>query len=829
MRRSTPILAVCLVLAASLAGWFLLQDRAEGPAPSDEGLAPADPAEEEAATLAARGPAAATVTPSLDGRIRVSVQDAQRKPVGGVRVTVRRLGPAYDPNDPSTWMGGGDANARALRTVAEIDKPPPEAPPDATGTTDDAGACDVEVGRPGSYAVRAEPAAPRWGSSTTVTVTKDQLKPSAALRVGDGTPLRGRVVDARDRPVGAQLRGGWPLPDSQEGWSAPRIATDPATGAFAWEAVPSGEGSIQVTIPGRITISVRVVTPRTEELVIRLSPGGLVRGRVTDPAGAPVEGADVVVSVAALKGSEAVERGAVARAKTGADGTYRMEEVPPGQVGYVSTVAEGYRARTDLAAQAKWAPAEVAAGQETVLDVVLDRGSVIEGRVLTEGTGAPVPNAQVHALVTQSRWNDRPPPVMTDVQGRFRFEGLAVGRYVLAATSATHYFDPFAAGAAMNFAGDGTAQLQDAIVAVIGKDGERLERDIRMKSGLSVRGRVVAPDGTALEGAKVSCPQIQPWNAFWRWGVAQPGMIGSEATTAADGTFRLTGLPPGEAVTLSARKSPWTGPPSTPFKLAVGEPEPEIVLKMEPGCTVTGRVLDAQGEPVAGAQIQWWAQDQVRQGNGQGVSEPDGTFRLEGLPPPVGQVNSWASGKNASAEVSPALTTGEVRSGVDLRFVSGATISGVVVDAEGHPLKGIRLAASPVDGRGNFGMSVSREDGTFEMTNVAEMEYRVGVNPAPDEHSVAAPTEGPTVRAPATGVRIVAKARLETLVAGRVLLPDGTPVPLCSVRIGRGEQSGTGVPSGSSTRPATSVSRRAFATMRTPVAGARTIGPSVGA
>jgi hypothetical protein len=260
MRRTTPLLATCLVALVAGVAWLALRGRTDGPAVPDEAAPEAVATEGEDAALAARGPVEAAVTATLDGRIRVSVLDAQRKPAGGVRVAARRLGAAYDRNDPSTWAGGGDEGARAR--VAAIDAPPSDAAPDATATTDDAGACEVAVGRPGRYAVQAEPAAPRWGSSATVSVSADTLRPLAALRVGEGTPLRGRVVDARDRPVAAHLRGLWPLPDADEGWSSPRIATEPATGAFAWDAVPEGEGSLHVTIPGRLSITVRVLTPR---------------------------------------------------------------------------------------------------------------------------------------------------------------------------------------------------------------------------------------------------------------------------------------------------------------------------------------------------------------------------------------------------------------------------------------------------------------------------------------------------------------------------------------------------------------------------------------
>ena len=82
-----------------------------------------------------------------------------------------------------------------------------------------------------------------------------------------------------------------------------------------------------------------------------LQPGGVIKGRVTDAAGRPIQDGDVFYKDANASYGVPIDR----------DGTYRIEGLTPGQ--YPVTVMVGDR-RVSRTAKAE-------AGKETVLDFVL--------------------------------------------------------------------------------------------------------------------------------------------------------------------------------------------------------------------------------------------------------------------------------------------------------------------------------------------------------------------------------------------------------------------------------------------------------------------------
>jgi 5-hydroxyisourate hydrolase-like protein (transthyretin family) len=59
------------------------------------------------------------------------------------------------------------------------------------------------------------------------------------------------------------------------------------------------------------------------------------------------------------------------------------------------------------------------------------RGSSVRGRVIDAATGEPVPGADVSAVRQQSRGPMGGPPVTTDADGRFVFDPVSAGSYVL--------------------------------------------------------------------------------------------------------------------------------------------------------------------------------------------------------------------------------------------------------------------------------------------------------------------------------------------------------------------------------------------------------------
>ncbi len=134
-------------------------------------------------------------------------------------------------------------------------------------------------------------------------------------------------------------------------------------------------------LPGR---ALDVEAPTREPLRIVLEEAPVLTGRVVGPAGEPISGADIR---ARLDEDAAEAWTSVVASRQ--DGSFRMPVVRPGSV-TIRVWAQGYRARLvqgiQLSQRAEAGPIEIA----------LDKGAVLEGRVLDE-QGNPVPGAAVTA------------------------------------------------------------------------------------------------------------------------------------------------------------------------------------------------------------------------------------------------------------------------------------------------------------------------------------------------------------------------------------------------------------------------------------------------
>ena len=129
-----------------------------------------------------------------------------------------------------------------------------------------------------------------------------------------------------------------------------------------------------------------------------------------------------------------------------------------------------------------------------------------------------------------------------------------------------------------------------------------------------------------------------------------------------------------------------------------------VTISLEPGVTVTGRVLDPDGRPVAGATVAPALTGTFNSLTGDTrfsfESHQDGTFAML-LPASggcdinllahdgeYGQWRNWANGVLPPMRTKP----GETISGVELRLTRPAIVRGHVTDAAGLPVAGARSA-----------------------------------------------------------------------------------------------------------------------------------------
>ena len=193
-----------------------------------------------------------------------------------------------------------------------------------------------------------------------------------------------------------------------------------------------------------------------------------------------------------------------------------------------------------------------------------------------------------------------------------------------------------------------------------------------------------------------------------------------------------------------------------------------LVLMLEKGIPVSGRVVDPEGKPVGGAIVVT-----ARTGYGDAIdatqrftskTKADGTFAMKvpssgefqfNLIAHDGDYDAWRKWANGVSEPMQ-LKPGNAVKDLTLTLTAGATIKGRVVDPQGKPKAGKHVRVMAADGRDSRYVAPSArtdDQGNFTLTHVRPGEVRVEVepfwmhapgdsDPTPIEHAVATAVEG---------------------------------------------------------------------------------------
>lgn len=232
--------------------------------------------------------------------------------------------------------------------------------------------------------------------------------------------------------------------------------------------------------------------------------------------------------------------------------------------------------------------------------------------------------------------------------------------------------------------------------------GETRTVAYRIPDGYDVEGVVLDPAGAPVAGA-----EIFGGARHWPWPMAS-----RMATSAADGRFRLRDIDMDTAFGARADGSQ-PSPLFEPENLPVDERGARTVALTlgERGGLVEGRVLDPDGNPLAGALVVAGPRGghlvDLPSGLRGLAAEPvpiataaDGTFRLPGdLPPGEQPIHAVARGFPVRDEV--VLVRAGERTSVELRLEAPASIVGLVRDAAGAPAPDV-VVIEAVERAGGF-------------------------------------------------------------------------------------------------------------------------------
>ncbi|MEM8883695.1 MAG: carboxypeptidase-like regulatory domain-containing protein [Planctomycetota bacterium] len=325
---------------------------------------------------------------------------------------------------------------------------------------------------------------------------------------------------------------------------------------------------------------------------------------------------------------------------------------------------------------------------EEDLVIQLPGGATLKGRVIDVDTTQPIANAEIILMLRGPGGNQwvgaYQKAIKTDSYGVFRLEGVGIDGMHSVAVSAPGY---------ANFMGNQWTRnaVYTSMRNVKFEDGREAELpDIPLKRGRVVEGVVRDIDTQEpIRNATVTVNDM---------------MMGARPVqTGPDGRYRVTDI--GDRVSLSVKAEGYVEQADNPWRGVELAADQEIVqrdFELAAASGIEGRVTTGEGSPVRGALVRlqpasrgrgnWMAGMRLRELYTH--TDSNGRFRIDGVPPMKVKAEAtlagFESGESGELEVVAGTDTREV----DIKLVSSATLTGMVVAREGGVVEGARIVVA---------------------------------------------------------------------------------------------------------------------------------------
>ena len=473
--------------------------------------------------------------------------------------------------------------------------------------------------------------------------------------------LAGVVVDTKGKPIGGVDVDAWT-------WYRGNEARTDARGEFRLRGL-GRDRKIEVLVrKDGYTPQLFLMQPTGQPgWVIVLGNKTYFEGRVTGPDGRPAAGARIRANCGP-KQAEGVRITEIwTEATTDETGIYRM---------YAQADVYDIQVRVPGVGVARLQDTDLKPDEAKRLDIALQRGVTFRAGVVHSLTDHPVPGVRLwnwqHAGVEGRSPEDGIVTVPDMMPGPFQFQVEAPGytRWWSAEASTEwnrRYIDESRGGWQRNF---------DHLDFLIKPDMEPVT--ITVEPGVKVSGRVVDPDGKPVAGATVA-------PALTGTGNSLTGDTRFSVRTDRDGRFEVL-LPAGggREYNLVAHDGAyqqwrtWANGVLPPMRTKPGEALREVEIRLTRPATVRGRVVDAQGRPVARREVRASAADrrENRYYDPTTRTAADGTYELKFIRPGeqfIQVAPFWLDARQAPEGTNHTMTLapGESRDGVDFRLPPG--------------------------------------------------------------------------------------------------------------------------------------------------------------
>ncbi len=562
-------------------------------------------------------------------------------------------------------------------------------PPVDTADSDASGRFEFQTLGTGLYNFRVAASGFQPHTESKIHVRSDsELK----FQLKEGLSVTGVVQGPNDEPV-----GGATIRAQRIGGSATRpeivnisfdedgVKSD-ENGVFVFDTLEDADYNLVAMHDDYQTLRHKGVRPGSGEVRLRMTFGGRIRGFVTDTSGQPVAGARLVAGDVADNTKEAV---------TDETGQFVLHGLQTGsRTVSVNVTADGYaRVRREV---------KVPESREVEESFELEPTSRLRG-IVVNSAGDPVRGAMI--MVKRKQENSSVDSTVangrTDARGVYEIPQVEAGENLWVRVKHSGFLE----GRSEPFSLEPGTEIELPAV--------------RLDLGGTVAGKVVGPDGSGVGGCVVTMIlEGQSENT---------ASLNPSVTTNAQGEFQLRGLASG-TIDLVVKPTDMLDKVIPGVEVEEGRVVSDIVVTLESGSTLSGRVVNDQGEAVAGATI--IAHD-FSQGAAQVRAVSDGTGRFR-----LGRI---VASETVELEVNHsdyATWTDEkvaVGSEIEITLKQLGLLTGVVVNASGEPVASFSVQPEPEEGGSRSAKSrlrartFSSGDGQFSYPGVAGGVYTVDV------------------------------------------------------------------------------------------------------
>ncbi len=530
------------------------------------------------------------------------------------------------------------------------------------------------------------------GTSQLVTLDGKVAREDVTITLAAGAVVKGRVVDSAKQGVaGARVRVGAIAVNRRAMiFEAPRQAYTTGSGEFEIRGLPRRALAVVALHESGASQQVEIDTTNGDvnDVVLALDVTGTIAGLVVDPAGQPIEGAQVTAGPSFGDNRNQMDFSAFRlrgfpQSLTDASGAFKLVGLAPGSYNVNASRGEGRGPRGPFGGG--MGDGVSAKTGDANIKIVLPPTGNVKGKVqLSDGSTPAMFTVGVGPMMSQ----------VGNADGTFEIADLSPNKYELSVRGPTFQ----------------TRAVEVTVESTKTTDAGTITVD----KGRSIAGHVVA-DGKPVAGATVYAGRIVFGNGTSSSAPMGPMGQGTKKDTTDDqGAFALSGFPPGD-ITIVAEHE--TLGRSRGMRLPTMLPgQTELTLNLEKFGALTG-VLRQGGKAAEGVFVS--CQSTTTPGAIYSVaSGPDGGYRFDRLAPDIYKVSATLgmpmtgmkfyskqvevpSGKEVSIDLT--VDPGAVTVDVTLKTKSGAAVgvanvylaSGTITATTGSELSLKMAAAGP--------------------------------------------------------------------------------------------------------------------------------------